>query len=76
MQITINVPTPVVRTYATARFAVVAPVFIAQAQLADRKYRKAQKIEAKKAAEYDKYIAEAQAHIGPYVPVSYTQVWS
>lgn len=25
---------------------------------------------------YEKMIAESQAKIGPYVPVSYTQVWA
>lgn len=31
---------------------------------------------AKQAAAHAKMIADAQAKIGPYVPVSYTQVWA
>jgi hypothetical protein len=76
MQITINVPTPLVRTYATARFAAIAPLFIAHNLKENREYNKRVKKATKAAAEYDAYIAEAQAKIGPYVPVSYTQVWA
>ena len=48
----------------------------AQLLTENRKAEKARIETQRKNAEHAKKIAKSQAKIGPYVPVSYTQVWA
>lgn len=75
MQITINVPSPSM-TIARAQIAFYNAKYSDKPNPLNLRTKLAEKKAAKKQAEYDAYIAEAQANIGPYVPVSYTQVWA